>query len=198
MSKPKLVGITGGIGSGKSTVCKIFEVLGVKVYYADDRAKWLMENDLGLVEGIKSIFGDEAYLDGSLNRSHVSKKAFDNKEFLQQLNQLVHPAVKKDFGNWVGAHSSEKILLKEAALLIEAKSHQELDSLILVVSNEQTRINRVLHRDSHRNEEGVRKIISEQLSDEEKIPLVDFVITNNEGDSLIKQVMRVYEQLVVA
>ncbi|MEP1096649.1 MAG: dephospho-CoA kinase [Cyclobacteriaceae bacterium] len=198
MNKPKLIGITGGIGSGKSTVCEIFEVLGVKVYYADDQAKRLMESHSEVVEKVKSIFGDKAYIDGRLNRSHISQEAFKNKVLLEQLNGVVHPAVKKDFEDWVSHHSSEKLLLKEAALLIEAESYQALDSLVLVVASEQTRIERVLARDNHRNEEEIKKIISEQLTDKAKMAFADFIIDNDGGKSLIQQTMSIYKQLVVA
>jgi len=198
VSKPKLIGITGGIGSGKSTVCKIFEVLGVKVYYADEQAKHLMENNPEVVERIKSIFGANAYIDGILNRTYISQEAFKDKVLLEQLNGVVHPAVKKDFEDWVNHHSSEKLLLKEAALLIEAKSYQALDGLVLVIASEQTRVERVLARDSHRNEEGIRKIMSEQLTDNAKMTLAAFVIDNDGNKSLIQQTMSIYKQLVVA
>ncbi|MEP5613216.1 MAG: dephospho-CoA kinase [Cyclobacteriaceae bacterium] len=198
MSKPKLIGITGGIGSGKSTVCEIFEVLGVKVYYADNQAKELMVNDPEVVERITSIFGDSAYVDGGLNRTYISQEAFKDKVLLERLNDVIHPAVKEDFEGWVATHSSEKLLLKEAALLIETKSYQALDGLVLVIASEQTRIERVLARDSHRNEEGIRKIMSEQLTDDVKMALADFVIDNEGGKSLIQQTMSIYKQLVVA
>ncbi len=198
MSRPKLVGITGGIGSGKTTICKIFEVLGVKVYYADDRAKSLMETNQKVIQEVKSIFGTEAYSGGKLNRAHISKMAFGNKELLSELNQIVHPAVKEDFENWVEKNSKEEILIKEAALLIEAGSYKELDSLLLVVADEKTRISRILKRDPQRTEESVKKIISEQLSDEEKILLASFVIDNSGNVSLIKQAVEIHSKLIVA
>lgn len=196
MSSPNLVGITGGIGSGKSTVCKIFEVLGLKVYYADDRAKELMLEP-EVVKEVESIFGSEAYANGTLNRPFIAKKAFNDKQLLTQLNDVVHPVVKRDFEQWISQNGSEEILLKEAALLIEAGSCKELDKLILITSEEQTRIDRVLARDAHRTEQDIRKIIDEQLSDDEKIPLADFIIKNDGNNSLIKQVVEIHEQLVV-
>lgn len=197
MSRPKLVGITGGIGSGKSTICKIFEVLGVKIYYADDRAKHLMETNQEVIADIKSIFGNEAYSSNKLNRAYISEMAFGNKNLLTDLNQVVHPAVKKDFEEWVTENSTEKFVLKEAALLIEAGSYKELDVLLLVVADEETRISRVLKRDTQRTEEEVRKIISEQLSDEEKVPLANFIIDNNGNTSLIRQVVGLHSQLII-
>ena len=101
-NKPSLIGVTGGIGSGKSTVCKILEVLGHQVYYADDRAKWLMQNEPSLVNEIKGLFGEMAYKDNQLNRPHISDQVFKNEELLTKLNGLVHPAVANDLKNWLG------------------------------------------------------------------------------------------------
>lgn len=195
-NKPTVVGVTGGIGSGKSTICKIFEVLGCKTYYADDRAKWLMENDLTLVEGVKNLFGDDAYLKEILDRKAIAEKAFKDSSLLKKLNDLVHPSVKEDFEKWVAENSDLKILLKEAALLFETGSYKELDQCILVVADEQTRIDRVIQRDAHRNEEGVKAIISKQMTDKQKIPLADFVIHNDGNESVIKQVLEIYSKLV--
>ena len=198
MSKPLLIGVTGGIGSGKSTVCQIFETLGTPIYYTDDRAKALMEEDEMLKSQIKEIFGAEAYQGSSLNRKEISKKAFEDKHLLEKLNQVVHPAVRRDFEKWVDIHSGEKLLVKEAALLIEAESYKELDKLILVTADEETRITRVLQRDTHRTRDDIKKIMSRQLSDQEKKKLADFTIENNEGNSLVQQVSSIYDQLIVA
>lgn len=195
MGRPKLIGVTGGIGSGKTTVCKILEILGAKTYYADDRAKEMMETDASIITSVAKVFGKEAYLDGQLNRKEIARQAFKNKELLEQLNQIVHPKVKRDFENWVSDNSSEWILVKEAALLIEAGSHKELDCIILVMADEEERIRRVLARDSHRSEEDVKKIISKQLTDDQKSSLADFVIDNTGNNSLIKQVTSIYNQL---
>lgn len=194
MSRPKLVGVTGGIGSGKTTVCQVFEVLGVKTYYADSRAKLLMENEPSLIVKIEQLFGKDAFQDGKLNRKKIAGLVFQNKDLLRQLNGLVHPAVKRDFEQWVQENSSQKILLKEAALLIETGSYKALDALVLVVADKEKRVSRVVNRDQ-RKEEDVQKIVSEQLSDEEKIPLANFIIENNGSASVISQVMEVYRQL---
>lgn len=194
MSRPKLVGVTGGIGSGKTTVCKVFEVLGAKTYNADSRAKSLMESNRSLVEKIKDIFGVQAYQSGKLNRKEIARQAFDDKSLLTKLNVAVHPAVKSDFEQWVQQNSSEKILLKEAALLIETGSYKELDHLIVVLADERTKLDRVVKRDQ-RDEEEVMKIISKQLPDSEKIPLADFIIHNDGSNSVIKQAMDIYNQL---
>ena len=194
VSKPKLVGVTGGIGSGKTTVCKIFENLGAGVYYADLRAKNMMETNSILINKIKTIFGEKSYQTGKLDRKVIASQAFERKELLTQLNEAVHPAVRNDFKNWVTQNSTKRILLKEAALLIETRSHKELDHLILVLADEKTRIDRVVKRDLHRDKKDVKKIISEQLSDEEKIFIADFIIDNSGGKSLIKQTVDIYHQ----
>lgn len=194
-SKPTIVGVTGGIGSGKSTICKIFEVLGCKTYYADDRAKWLMENDASLVESVKRLFGNEAYSEGKLNRKLIADKVFREGFLLDKLNSLVHPAVKSDFEKWISENQSSKILLKEAALLFETGSYKELDHCILVVADEQTRIKRVIQRDEHRNEEGVKEIIKKQMTDEKKIPLASYIVDNNGKNSVINQVLAIYKKL---
>ena len=129
------IGITGGIGSGKTTVCKIFETLGIPAYYADDRAKALMTNDLRLVATIKNTFGDEAYLpDGALNRSYLAATVFGNTEKLAQLNAIVHPAVIADGIAWQQAQTLVPYTLKEAALLIESGSYKNMDKIIVAVA----------------------------------------------------------------
>jgi len=195
VSKPKLVGVTGGIGSGKTTICKIFEVLGFKTYYADDRAKFLMENDSELINTIKSIFGIKAYQNGNLNRKEIGSQVFHDQQLLERLNRAVHPSVRIDFERWVEENRSQKLLLKEAALLFETGSYRELDFNILVIADEETRIQRVLARDPQRNEADVKSIIGKQLPDTKKIPLADFIIDNSGNESIIQQTVDVYHQL---
>ena len=145
----KRIGITGGIGSGKTTVCKIFESLGIPVYYADDRAKVLMTENKKLVDEIKKLIGDKSYFeDGSLNRQYIASVVFKNKNKLEQLNSLVHPAVAKDGILWQQSQSVVPYTLKEAALLIESGSFQALDYLITVWAPKETRIQRVIKRDN--------------------------------------------------
>ncbi|WP_420576365.1 dephospho-CoA kinase [Ekhidna sp.] len=197
-NKPLIVGVTGGIGSGKTTVCKVFETLGAKTYYADDRAKWLMENDPELVESIKSLFGESAFKEGKLDRQHIARAAFKDDSLLNQLNKLVHPAVGRDVEKWMRENQNSKLLLKEAALLFETGSYKNLDRNILVTAPEDMRIRRVVARDSHRKAEDVKDIISKQMKDEEKRKLADFVIENDGNRSMIEQVMNIYKELVVA
>ncbi|WBL43161.1 dephospho-CoA kinase [Algoriphagus halophytocola] len=195
--RPLLIGITGGIGSGKSTVAKIFGILGIPLYSADDRAKWLMSNDQALkVELIKS-FGEETFQkDGNLNRSYLAQTVFADPEKVKTINGLVHPAVGKDFEKWAKAQNAPYVL-KEAALLFESGSANALDYVINVSSPLKIRVARVLGRDPHRNEEQINQIINQQLPDEKKNELADFVIKNVDNKLLIPQVLKIHEKLIV-
>lgn len=195
-NKPSLIGVTGGIGSGKSTVCKIFEVLGHQVYYADDRAKWLMQNEPSLINEIKGLFGEMAYKDNRLDRTFIAEQVFKNEELLTKLNGLVHPAVADDLKRWAATHQKERILFDEAALLFDNGSYKKMDKMILVVAPEELRIERVVARDPHRTSESVKEIINNQMSDEQKSELTDFIIYNDGRSSLIKQVMELYPKLL--
>jgi dephospho-CoA kinase len=198
MSKqtPVLVGITGGIGSGKSTVAKIFSILGIPVYFADDRAKWLMGNDEVLKTQIKKLFGTESYFsDGNLNRTFLAKEVFSNPEKVKAINSLIHPAVGKDFSDWASKQTTPYVL-KEAALIFETGSHEALDHVINVSSPLKVRIARTLMRDPFRSEEQVNQIINQQLPDEQKNELADFVIKNTDNKLLIPQVLKIHQQLV--
>lgn len=198
MSKhtPILVGITGGIGSGKSTVAKIFSILGIPIYYADDRAKWLMGNDEELKTQIKNQFGTESYQsDGKLDRSFLAKEVFSNPEKVKIINSLVHPAVGRDFSTWSSTQTAPYVL-KEAALIFETGSHDTLDFVITVSSPLKVRIARTLMRDPFRSEEQVNQIINQQLPDEQKNELADFVIKNTDNKLLIPQVLKIHQQLI--
>ncbi|WP_291777059.1 dephospho-CoA kinase [Cecembia sp.] len=194
--KPFLVGITGGIGSGKSTVAKIFSILGIPVYFADERAKWLMANDPLLKKNIIDAFGEESYTDtGLLNRDFLSRYVFGNEERVKLINSLVHPSVRKDFEAWSSKQESPYVL-KEAALLFETGSYKELNKIITVSAPLKLRMMRVLLRDSHRNEAQVNAIIDQQLPDEEKNKMADFVIKNPDNKLLIPQVLKVHQELL--
>lgn len=195
-SKPLLVGITGGIGSGKSTACRIFAILGVPIYAADDRAKWLMSRDAGLKASISAAFGPSSYLpDGSLNRVYLATAVFPDEKNVALINSLVHPAVKRDFEDWAGKQSATYVL-KEAALLFESGSYQDLDKIINVSAPLKTRITRVMMRDPHRTIEQVHDIIDKQLGDEEKNAKSDFVIKNGDNKLLIPQVLEIHQKLL--
>jgi dephospho-CoA kinase len=187
------IGITGGIGSGKSLVCKIFQCLGVPVYDADSAAKHLMVTDETLVAQIKNEFGNDAYQDGSLNRTFISRQTFGFPDRLEKLNQLVHPRVALAFENWVKDHATYPYVVKEAALLFEAGSAAMLDKIIVVSAPVALRIKRVLQRDPWRNEEDVKKIIGSQMPQDEKEKRADFVVINDERQLLIPQVLKLHQ-----
>ncbi len=195
------IGITGGIGVGKSVVCKIFAAIGVPVYDADSRAKWLMTNDLALISEIKVQFGDLAYTaDQQINRNFMTQQILGNPETAKKLENLVHPAVAKDFANFLVKINLEKpntnYVLKEAALLYEANSYKELDKIIVVSADINTRIARVLSRDSHRNREQIEAIIAKQMPDSQKIAKADFVIYNNDDKQLTYQVLEIHKKIM--
>lgn len=194
------VGITGGIGSGKSTVCQIFQGLGVPIYYADIRAKWLMQYDEELKKGIIGIFGPAAYTsEGKYDRPWVAQIAFSQPEKLAALNALVHPAVERDSRVW---HEEQALhgaayTIKEAALMIESGSHLQLDVLIVVTAPEALRIARVMERDGLSAEQ-VQARIDSQLPEAEKVGLADYVINNNGEHLLLPQVREIHRQLQVS
>jgi dephospho-CoA kinase len=194
-SQPLKVGITGGIGSGKSTVCQVFKILGVPVYSADDRAKWLMAHDQELKSKLSETFGPVTFLpDGTLNRAFLAKEVFSDPEKIKKINALVHPAVGQDFKSWAEKQTAPYIL-KEAALLFETGASQELDKIINISSPLKIRMARVLMRDPHRDKDQINDIINQQLPDERKNELADFVIKNAENKLLIPQILEIHKQL---
>ena len=195
-SKPVLVGITGGIGSGKSTVCKVFELLGIPVYNADDRAKHLTATDSRLRDDIITTFGVDAYDGDKLNRTYMARQVFGNTEKLARLNSLIHPRVAEDFKSWVLTNHDKPYLMKEAALIFETQGHLQLDKVITVTAPQSIRIKRVLRRDAHRTEEDIRKIISNQMPEEEKANRADFVIENDGQQMVIPQVLKIHDELL--
>ena len=190
------IGLTGGIGSGKSTVARIFEVLGIPVYYADDRAKQLMASDPELIRAITGLLGAGAYdAEGRLNRSWIAQRVFADPALLKQLEALVHPAVLADGDSWFEAQSGKPYAIKEAALLFESGGYKALDKIVVVTAPLALRIQRVVGRDKTTPEE-VEARIRRQMPEEEKVGLADFVILNDGAHSLIRQVMDVHEQLL--
>lgn len=193
------VGITGGIGTGKTTVCKMFESLGVAVYYADERAKFLMQHNLNLINEIKKEFGDEVYHNELLNRQLLAQKVFGDNKKIATLNALVHPAVFRDAALWIALQKQTKAAycLKEAALLIESGSYKTLDKLIVVTAPLALRLQRVAQRD-HVTEQEIMARIQHQLPEAEKIKLADMIIENNNTlENLQKQVKKIHRQLTL-
>ena len=188
------VGITGGIGSGKTTVAKIFEVLGIAVYYADDAAKRLMMEDAALKEKIEQAFGKDTYDNGILNRAKLSSLVFNNPEKLALLNGIVHPATIADADKWMQQQTTPYVL-KEAALIFESGASTHLDKVIGVFTPVELRIQRVMQRDNI-SEEAVKARISKQMDEAEKMRLCDYVIKNDEQELLIPQVLKIHEDLI--
>ncbi len=191
------VGITGGIGSGKTTACKVFEVLGIPVFYADTVAKEIMTQDALLVESVKAAFGNESYFeDGKLNNKHIAGIVFNNEQALAQLNALVHPAVFRAFDAWEATiPSTVSYTLKEAAILFESGSYKLCDTTILVTAPYEIKLKRLMQRDGI-TEEQVKARMDKQLSDEEKAKMADHFIVNDEQQPIIEQVLALHQQLL--
>ena len=182
----KIIGITGGIGSGKSTVSKFIEELGFPVYDSDFWAKELVNIDENLKSRIIELLGEESYDEnGKYNRKFVAEKVFDHQELLLQLNQIIHPAVKIHFENWVNAQTAE-FVFKETALLFELKLNESCYQSILVTADENIRIKRVMDRDGRTYRE-VKEIIDKQMPEVDKVKLADFVIQNNTDLESLKE-----------
>ena len=189
------IGITGGIGVGKSVVTRVFKVLGIPTYDADKEAKDIMVKNDAVRDSLISTFGSETYLeDGSLNREWLSRRVFSNSEELKKLNAIVHPAVIKDGEDWAAAQTS-LYSVKEAALLFESGSYKSLDYNILVSSPLEVRIERVMERDRVDREEVLRRI-GKQMPEKEKEELCDFIIYNDDEHSLIEQVMDLHQRFI--
>jgi len=191
------VGITGGIGSGKTTVCKVFEILGIPVFYADTVAKQIMITDLILIDGIKSAFGSESYnADGTLNNKYLANIVFENKTELAKLNALVHPAVFRAFDEWEKTISPQvPYTLKEAALLFESGSYKMCDVNIFVKAPLSVKIARIMQRDQV-TEAQVLARMDKQFTDEQKALMADYFIDNTESSSIILQVLALHQQFL--
>lgn len=192
------VGITGGIGSGKTTVCRLFGEQGVPIYYADDRAKWLMQNDEVLKASLEINFGEDIYqANGQLDRAKLAERVFNNPKELELLNSLVHPAVLDDGRAWMEqqAQAGHPYAIKEAALLFESGSHRALDKVIVVAAPESLRVQRVMQRDSA-TEEQVRARMDKQMPEAEKRRLADFTINNIDRNQLHIQVETLHKRLL--
>jgi dephospho-CoA kinase len=190
------IGITGGIGSGKTTVCRVFELLGIPIFYADTAAKLIMNTDPVLKEEILKTFGEKSYsMDGVLNRTHLSSIVFNNESELNKLNALVHPAVFRAFDKWLAIHHDAPYIIKEAALLFETKSYTMCDLSVLVVSPEASRVRRVIARDGISQDEIVLRM-KRQFSDEQKMKLADYILFNDENQLLIPQILELDQQFI--
>ena len=188
------IGLTGGIGSGKSTVAKIFETLGIPVYYADEAARTLMNTDTGIISAVKKYFGEESYVNDELNRPFIASQVFTDNYKLDLLNSITHPATIADAKKWMQKQTTP-YTIKEAALIFESGSAEGLDYVIGVYAPVALRIKRVMDRDKISRED-VLKRMGRQLNEEMKMKLCDFVITNDEQHLVIPQVLELHQKFL--
>jgi dephospho-CoA kinase len=188
------IGLTGGIGSGKTTVAKIFELLGVPVYYADDASKRLYHTDKELIQNIKKHFGEDTYTEEQLNRFKLASIVFNDPKKLQLLNELVHPPTIRDAEEWMKRQTTPYII-KEAALLFESGSVSSLDYVIGVRTPQHLRIKRVMDRDGVSREDVLARM-NRQIEEDIKIRLCDFVVENNEQVLVIPQVLELHKKFL--
>ena len=190
----KKIGITGGIGSGKTYVASVFKSLGIPIFNADIQAKKIMTSSGKLIKLVKEEFGNEIYKDSDLNKEKLASIVFSNSDKLQKLNSLVHPIVKEEFNNWCKKQTSPYVI-KEAAILFESNSHIGLDAVICVSAPLDLRMRRLLNRDDYSKKE-IKKRIENQISQEEKEKRSDYIIVNNEKDLLLPQIIKIHKVLL--
>ncbi|MDB4752882.1 dephospho-CoA kinase [Winogradskyella sp.] len=189
-----VVGITGGIGSGKTTISNYLKSFGIPLYVADKEAKALMNRSKVIKQKLIQLFGDEAYVDGKLNRPFLAKMIFKDKSLLNQMNAIVHPKVASHFKRWLKKQDAPYIL-KEAAIIFENNLQSNYDYIITVVANENLRIERILDREDTTREK-VKAVINNQWTDSHKKKLSDFVISNNDLDQAKKQALQIHKKLL--
>lgn len=194
MTTKVIVGITGGIGSGKTFVCQILKAMGYPVFFSDKEAKNILTSNPTVKQQITDLFGPNSYLkNGELNRKHLSHQIFNNKDLLERMNQIVHPAVRTAFNIWTEQQTS-KIVFNEAAILFETGIYKNYNHVVLVTAPKDTKLKRIQKRDNSSSED-IEKRMNAQWSDEQKIPLADFVIDNNDGVMLLPQINDTIKQL---
>ncbi len=189
------VGLTGGIGSGKTTVARVFTNLGIPVYFADIESGKLMETSSELIHSIKNLFGEDSYIGNVLNRKFIANIVFEDADKLRKLNQIVHPAVHHHFEHWAEEQQDFPYLVEEAALLFESGVWKNFDFMLLVTAPLNKRIERVMARDGVK-EEDVLNRIKAQMPDEDKIPLANFLIFNDDQTMVLQQVLAFHEKMI--
>ena len=189
----KRIGLTGGIGSGKSTVARILIAMGYPVYFSDDRSKFLTDTHPAIRQGLAELIGNHIYKGNQLDRSALALAIFSNDDLRVKVNQLIHPTVRLDFDGWVDEQNHE-IVFNEAAILFETGAAERFDAMVLVTAPEELRISRVMQRDQCTREDVVNRI-NHQWTDEQKAKLADAVIVNDDVQPLIKQVELMLTQL---
>ncbi len=190
----KIVGITGGIGSGKTTVAKMFKSLGIPIYIADDEAKKLMNSSKVIRKKLIALLGESSYTENGLNKSYISSRIFKNKELLTKINAIVHPKVKTHFERWLKKQKAPYIL-KEAAIIFENNLQAQYDLIIVVTADTEARVNRVIKRDGS-DRKKVMSVIENQLPDEVKISKSDYVIFNNDLEKTKIQVAEIHSKIL--
>ncbi|WP_066759464.1 dephospho-CoA kinase [Crocinitomix algicola] len=195
MKTKKKIGITGGIGAGKSFVCSIIENLGYPVFYSDSVAKKLTDTHPEIKKQIIELFGHEAYLSHSLNRPFIAQQVFNDKGLLEQLNQIIHPAVQHSFHQFY-ERSNKSLIFNEAAIIFETGSYKNFDATILVKAPKDLRIKRVLNRDNSTEKE-IEKRMDKQWSDQKKEQIADYVILNDDKSLLTPQIIAIIDKLTV-
>ena len=193
--KPRLIGITGGMGSGKSTVSNILRHLNYKVYNSDVRGKELIGEVKSIRDQLVTIFGDEIFKNNKLDSKALSRKIFKDDSSLNKINSIIHPEVEKDFNSWIASNSNDKYLFKESALLFETGAFRHLDKTVLIIADKNLRIKRVQKRDIDRSKKEIENIISKQIDEGEATKLADLTIYNNENDLLLPKVIEEIERL---
>ncbi len=190
----KKIGLTGGIGSGKSVVARVLMAMGYPVYFSDERSKFITENDPEIREGLISLFGKEVFNEKGLNRSFLAQHIFKDDSKRLSVNHLIHPKVRDDFDHWIQSQNAP-IVFNEAAILFETGAYKRFDKNVLVTAPITLRIERVLERDKTSKEE-VFSRISKQWTDEEKIPLADYILVNDDKTPLISQIEKMILELI--
>ena len=190
----KKIGITGGIGSGKTYVASVFQSLGIPIFNADIQAKKIMTYSGKLRKLVKEEFGNDIYKDADLNKEKLSSIVFSNSDKLQKLNSLVHPIIKEEFNNWCNSQTSPYVI-KEAAILFESKSHLGLDAVICVSASLELRKKRLLKRENYTEKE-IQNRIENQIRQEDKEKQSDYIIVNDEKDLLLPQIIKIHEELL--
>ncbi len=190
----KVVGLTGGMGSGKTTVAKMFEALGIPVYIADTEAKKLTVTSRSIRKALIELLGEAAYSNNELNRSFIAQQVFNDNELLQKLNKIIHPKVRSHFKKWLKLQLAP-YCVKEAAILFENGGYKECDYMILVTAPEEIRVERIMQRDRSSKEEIILRM-QHQWSDEKKAPLADFIIDNSGKDDTARQVLEIHNSIL--
>jgi dephospho-CoA kinase len=190
----KIIGLTGGIGSGKTTVSNMFKDLGVPVYIADIEAKNLMNSSAVIKRKLIDLFGAMAYQNNELNRAYISSKIFNDKVYLEKMNAIIHPKVAEHFKHWLQKQTSLYVI-KEAAIIFEHNTQSQYDAIITVIADKDDRINRILKRDNTTKDK-ILSIMKHQLSDEEKVKMSNFVILNDNLEHTKEQVLKTHNSIL--